>query len=228
MRLPLASRVGAAAASWSRRIFRWTPSGLCLNFTRTAQGAPGGVPRAIDSWRGVPLELRHGGKFPPPGVAVFWQGHPGSPGHVAVSLGGGRVRSTDWPSPGTVSSVSIGAVTRRWYSSPGERYLGWGESTNGVRTYIPPRLVLDGSAVRHALREHRSVKVKGGRRLKREIGAVVGKGGMSYLTNRLGRTARVQALKLEAHYHGAHGNGALSDADLRRLGYTRNAFRVHH
>lgn len=227
MILRLSARIGQIAAI-AKRVARWSPPGYCLNFTRTMQGAPGGIPRAIDSWRRTPKALRHGGKFPPPDVAVYWQGQTGTPGHVAVSLGGGRVRSTDWPSAGQVSTVSIGAVTRRWYSGRGERYLGWTEATNGVRTHVPPRTVVDGSAVRAALRGHRSVRVKGGRKLKREIGAVVGKGGMSYLTNRLGHTARVKARELEARYHGSAGNGALSDADLRRLGYTRNAFRVHH
>lgn len=65
---------------------------------------------------------------PPAGAPVYWStAHPY--GHVALSVGGGKVRSTDWPSKGDVGTVTIDQMTAAW----GMHLLGWTEDLCGDR-----------------------------------------------------------------------------------------------
>lgn len=97
--------------------------GLCLRFVRTALGIPAVYPSAIAAWKGA--QNKHTAGPPPAGAPVFWSG--GAYGHIALSVGGGRVLSTDIRRRGHVDEVAIDLVHDRW----GLTYLGWSEDLNG-------------------------------------------------------------------------------------------------
>lgn len=97
---------------------------LCLRVVRGWLGVGARYPSALTAWN----RARHkhpGDKHPPAGVPVFWGGRPF--GHVALSIGGGKVRSTDWPRAGRVGTASIDEITRGWRKP----YLGWTSDLNG-------------------------------------------------------------------------------------------------
>lgn len=107
--------------------------GTCYLWTRTMAGSPsvGDVDRdgdadAVDGWKAT--KHRHpGDRNPPAGVPVFWSGGTHGYGHAAVSLGGGKIRSTDAGGPGRIATVDLGWVERTW----GLTYLGWTEDLAG-------------------------------------------------------------------------------------------------
>jgi cell wall-associated NlpC family hydrolase len=82
-------------------------------------------PSAIKAWEGA--TIKHRGRDPRPGFPVFFSG--GRFGHIALSLGGDKIRTTDWPSKGRVGTTTIGELERRW----GKVYVGWTEDLNGHR-----------------------------------------------------------------------------------------------
>jgi hypothetical protein len=99
--------------------------GYCLNFVWNAIAAPQhlGISDANAGWAAT--RNRHSSLTPPAGVPVYWAG--GNHGHVALSVGGGRVRSTDYPHRGTVGEVGIAELTRVWHLT----YRGWGSDYCG-------------------------------------------------------------------------------------------------
>lgn len=117
--------------------------GFCERFTRTAYGYPGLYPSAIAHWRdSVRTGRSHPGDLnPPAGALVFWSGGSKKYGHVALSIGGGNVVSTDAKRPGKADVVSIAHINRTWRSF---KYEGWsdpmhtklspGSSTAGAQT----------------------------------------------------------------------------------------------
>lgn len=114
--------------------------GMCQMVTRTWFDAPsvGDVDRdgdgdAVDGWLSEPKSARHEeDRHPPRGVPVSWAGGTNGHGHRAISLGDGRIRSTDAGGLGRVATVDLGWVERTW----GMRYLGWSETISGQ--VIPP------------------------------------------------------------------------------------------
>jgi hypothetical protein len=111
---------------------------MCLYHVQTWLGAPWSGPYAEWSWHKWGGQ-HPGDKNPPPGVPVYWHNPRSKYGHIALSVGGGRVRTTDFPR-GHVSEHSIDYVTRAW----GLRYLGWssrigGRSIPGIRSSAPSR-----------------------------------------------------------------------------------------
>ena len=87
---------GAAQAVAQARRWRRNKQGMCLYTVQTWLDAPWSGPWAEDAWN------RWGGHHagdthPPPGVPVYWHNPRSKYGHIALSVGGGRVRSTDWP-----------------------------------------------------------------------------------------------------------------------------------
>jgi hypothetical protein len=65
---------------------------------------------------------------PPAGVPIWYGPGTGSRfGHVAISLGGGRIRSTDCPRDGMVGDTDLHWPQRRW----GHDYRGWSTSIGG-------------------------------------------------------------------------------------------------
>lgn len=105
--------------------------GICLWYVQHWFGTSHRYPSAIAQWSAA--KRRHAGdRNPPAGVPVYWSG--GQYGHVALSLGGGRVRSTDWPSRGRVGECTIDELSRAW----GKTYLGWSEDLADVVVWTAP------------------------------------------------------------------------------------------
>jgi hypothetical protein len=101
---------------------RWTTCrvGMCLSTVQEWMDCPHAIPWAEAAWNAS--KQRHRRDLnPPAGVPVFWHNPKSKFGHIALSVGHGRVRSTDWPSRATVGEADIDAITRRW----GLVYLGW-------------------------------------------------------------------------------------------------------
>jgi len=124
-------RSAAEAVAYSRRYTSYR-SQYCLNFVQTMFAAPWSGPSAIWAWNNA--KGRHGpDPSPPAGVPVFWTG--GQYGHIAISVGGGRCRSTDWPRAGRagqtapVAEAGIQEIARAW----GRTYAGWAEYLGGVK-----------------------------------------------------------------------------------------------
>jgi hypothetical protein len=110
--------------------------GWCLRFVRTRYGIPfkTGIGTAMDAWRDLPPSRRHSNiANPPRGYPFWWWAGIGQPGHVALSLGGGRVRSTDWPRAGQIGNTYIRDISIRWGMTP----LGWGHDLNDRSVWAP-------------------------------------------------------------------------------------------
>lgn len=115
---------GAAAVSRAQSDDTNVP-GMCLNQVSRWYGGPGigNADNATEAWNKSKKKHR-GDRNPPAGVPVYWLG---GDGHVALSLGGGMVRTTDWPKRGKIGTVSIGNLTR----ALGKPYAGWAEDLWG-------------------------------------------------------------------------------------------------
>lgn len=101
--------------------------GYCQQQTRMWSGINSLYPDASTAWRNT--NDRHpGDRNPPRGAHVFWTGGSKGYGHVAMSLGGGRVRSTDAGGAGRVATVDLGWVESAW----GLPYAGWAWDNNEV------------------------------------------------------------------------------------------------
>ena len=102
-------------------------SGMCLHFVwRCLDGQHTyGLPDANAAFRAS--RHLHTTGTPPAGVPVYFLGS--KHGHVALSVGGGRIRSTDWPSSNRISEVRISELSRAW----GRRYAGWAADLAGYR-----------------------------------------------------------------------------------------------
>lgn len=100
-------------------------TGQCLNFVWWCIDGitSAGYPDANTALADVNT-LHAGDRNPPAGVPCYWTGS--KYGHVALSLGGGNVRSTDYPNKYDVSTVSIDQLTAAW----GRHYEGWAEDYN--------------------------------------------------------------------------------------------------
>lgn len=102
-------------------------SGQCLHFVwRCLDGQHTyGLPDANAAFR-ASRHLQTTGT-PPAGVPVYFLGS--KHGHVALSVGGGRIRSTDWPSSNRISEVKISVLAQTW----GRKYAGWAADIAGHR-----------------------------------------------------------------------------------------------
>ena len=102
-------------------------SGQCLHFVwRCLDGQHKyGLPDANAAFR-ASRHLSTTGT-PPAGVPVYFLGS--KHGHVALSVGGGRIRSTDWPSRNRIGEVEISVLAKAW----GRRYAGWAADMAGHR-----------------------------------------------------------------------------------------------
>jgi cell wall-associated NlpC family hydrolase len=68
------------------------------------------------------LQYHYSGDGPPRGSIVYWKGGSHGYGHMALSLGGGRILTTDPPGhSGGVGETSVTMPRERW----GLRYVGW-------------------------------------------------------------------------------------------------------
>jgi hypothetical protein len=103
--------------------------GQCQRITRTLLGAPGGEPDATAEWLHSDKSDRHGGRKPPAGVPIYFQG--GVHWHAAISTGNGNCLSSDIKRKGGYDEVPITLIEQRW-NYP---YVGWLEKINGLRIY---------------------------------------------------------------------------------------------
>ncbi|MFN8169288.1 MAG: hypothetical protein U0S36_10940 [Candidatus Nanopelagicales bacterium] len=119
------------ATRWAESLTRYGQR-RCLQFVRLALGVPRKYWSARAAWQNA--KHRHRGSFDsiPVGVPVFTLGR-NPAGHVVISLGGGWVRSTDWPKDGKVGRVRLEQLLVTFQ----QRYLGWTEDLNGVRVWLP-------------------------------------------------------------------------------------------
>ena len=124
-RVPIAKR-DAAQTTRSAERARWNQPGYCLNWARIRAHIPARYPDAATAWRHA-SDKRRGDRTPPPGAAVYWTGGSHGYGHIAISVGHGRVRSTDAGGMGRVATVRVGWPVRHW----GLNYAGWSDTING-------------------------------------------------------------------------------------------------
>ena len=96
--------------------------GMCLSYVQEWLGGVHGIPVAAAAWD-ASKQKHPGDKNPPAGVPVFWHPRPGGSkfGHIALSVGNGRIRTTDFPKRGMVSETKIDNIQKRW----GLVYAGW-------------------------------------------------------------------------------------------------------
>lgn len=91
-----------------------------------------GAADAEDGWKSEPLSARHSDRNPPAGVPVSYLGGSRDNGHRAISLGNGKIRSTDAGGSGRTATVDLAWPERTW----GLKYVGWSETIDGIP--IPP------------------------------------------------------------------------------------------
>lgn len=93
-----------------------------------------GAADAEDGWKSEPESARHGDRTPPAGVPVSYVGGSRDNGHRAISLGNGKIRSTDAGGSGVTATVDLGWPERAW----GLKYVGWSETIDGIKIPLPP------------------------------------------------------------------------------------------
>src|SRR5215471_1223651 len=120
----VASSANAAVATANR--YTTCQEGMCLKYVHIWLEIGSLYPTAISAWNHA--RYRHAGSTPPRGAPTFWADGSTGAGHIALSLGGGNIRSTDVYSSYHVSSVPLTWIRNNW----GLPYLGWSEDLNGV------------------------------------------------------------------------------------------------
>ena len=115
-------RTADEAVAWALgQVGAWRDHGYCLRFVaRAAYQRPwdgGSIDHAHQVWDNAPAALRHPGDYDAPrGAVVLWDGSiGGGSGHIAISLGDGRMVTT------TSGAVAIRPI--RGFA--GGAYLGW-------------------------------------------------------------------------------------------------------
>jgi len=108
--------------------------GYCLRETRQYYGVPAVYPAAKDSLqdalnKGKAYRIRNWSKVPR-GAIVYWRGGGSQYGHIAISIGKGRVISTDWPT-GRYGRVHGATLMRSW----GYTEAYWSPLVNGYRVW---------------------------------------------------------------------------------------------
>jgi len=95
-------------------------SGLCDHFVAQAYGQSHSGYESAKSHYQAALAAKdiHTDSNPPPGALVYWD--TGQYGHIALSVGGGKVASTDFVHKGQEDVVPIADITAKWGT-----YLGW-------------------------------------------------------------------------------------------------------
>lgn len=119
------TRYNATRIQANARAYTYYRIGQCLNFVWNCTDAPrsANINDANAAWYAA--RMRETAGNPPAGALVYWGGS--QYGHIAVSLGNGYVRSTDYPFKGRVGTVAIYSITRSW----GLSYRGWSRDYAG-------------------------------------------------------------------------------------------------
>jgi hypothetical protein len=92
-----------------------------------------GAADAEDGWKKEPISARRNDRNPPEGFPVYYSGGSQDNGHRALSLGDGKIRSTDAPTVGHVSTVPLDWPEKNW----GLKYVGWSTTMDGVPIPVP-------------------------------------------------------------------------------------------
>jgi hypothetical protein len=98
---------------------------MCLMYVHDWLGIGARYPTAIAAWAAA-RDKHARDANPPAGVPVFFLGAE-RPGHVALSIGGGKIVSTDWPHAGHIGQTTITELASTWHHT----YLGWTGDLNG-------------------------------------------------------------------------------------------------
>lgn len=122
---PTARHTAAQTATAARHSSGNEP-GYCLRWAHLQAGIPPKYLSATQAWQHASDKHRRD-RTPPAGAAVYWTGGSEGFGHIAISVGHGKVRSTDAGGDGHVATVGVAWPHRNW----GLRYAGWSDSING-------------------------------------------------------------------------------------------------
>lgn len=122
---PTAVRIARTHRTW--------PEDRCLNRIWHCFGQNYGANSAIEMWSRTGNTTKHKDLNPPAGVPVYFSMDYQKFGHVALSMGGGIVSSTDYPSKGLVGDVPLLTIIARWRMT----YLGWATEFGGPILHIP-------------------------------------------------------------------------------------------
>lgn len=126
----------AQASTRAKQYTRWQTN-MCLNFARNMLHGSSSIstasmplPDAKSAYYAAKQRVTTGN--PPAGAPVYWRTRSHPYWHIAVSVGGGYVRTTDWDTnlgyvKGHVGTVSISRLTSAW----GMVYLGWSRDLAG-------------------------------------------------------------------------------------------------
>lgn len=107
--------------------------GLCARTVWLSLGVPPlGAPSAAAAADKIKaaghLHYHYSGDGPPRGAVVLWRGGSHGFGHAALSLGGGRILTTDPPGhPGGVGETSITMPRQRWHHTYAGYTWWWGQ-----------------------------------------------------------------------------------------------------
>lgn len=149
--------------------------GMCQAWTDAMFGAPAvgdfdgnGHATAIDGWASEHGHQHPGDRNPPRGTPVAYSGGSAGSGHRAVSLGNGKIRSTDAAGEGHVATVDLNWPEVHW----GLHYLGWSDTVSGIpipkpTPPPPPRPTSRGKRVEGAITDLENAKGKGSGRQKK-------------------------------------------------------------
>lgn len=99
--------------------------GYCLQWVRLVLGVPAKFGTAWKAWNGSKLRLS--GPKPPKGVPVFFRPSANGFGHVAISMGGGKCRTTN-AATNRITTVTIASLAASWR----QPYVGYAYDLNGV------------------------------------------------------------------------------------------------
>lgn len=125
--LPLASSDAAETVASAMSSTANVP-GHCLEWSREQAGIPSKYMDATTAWEHA-SGRRPADANPPRGAAVYWTGGSSGYGHIAISLGNGKVRSSDAGGYGQVATVRIHQISEQWDL----HYAGWANTINGYR-----------------------------------------------------------------------------------------------
>jgi hypothetical protein len=125
--MPVASSDAAETVA-AARASTYNVPGQCLGWARQQADIPSRYSTAATAWDHATGRHPHD-LDPPRGAAVYWTGGSAGAGHVAISVGHGRVRSSDAGGSGVVATISLRRLTRDWHLT----YVGWADSINGYR-----------------------------------------------------------------------------------------------